>query len=96
MKIIKSDRRYKYHSYGFEYILQFSTTTEDRKKYQSILQALESVHGPYLSWEMRSGLSYQAHNTNFKVDFSRKLKRRRIYLKTEKELTFFLLKGNVS
>ncbi len=97
MKIIESDRRYKHHHSGFKYILHFKTTLEDRQKYQKVLTAVESVYGPYISydWHESNSFTYQRFNDNFKTDYSRKQKYRRIYFKNQKDLTFFLLKGNV-
>ena len=96
MKIIRSDRRHKYYNYGFHFIAEFRMSIVDREKYSSMLKAVEDVHGPYLIWHQHDSWGHQATNDKYKVDHNRKLKRRRIYFKTEQELTFFILKGNVS
>lgn len=95
MKIIKSDRRYKFYRSGFEHILEFRTTRADVANYQSVLLGIEQTYGPYLSynWEVSTQPKI---NEKFKVDYSMKLKRRRIYLKTEQEVSLFLLKSQIN
>ena len=93
MKLIKSDKRYKYFHSGFIHILEFRTTLSDRAEFQKMLKAIEDVHGPAVKWNQQGSWGYSETNNNYKVDYSRKMKRRRIYLKSERDLTFFLLKG---
>lgn len=93
MKIIKSDNRYKYYSSGFTRIVEFKTTPTERVKYSNLLDALEKTHGPHQTWQQQGSWGFNALNDKYRVDFSRKLKRRRIYLKSDEDLTFFILKG---
>ncbi len=93
MKVIKTDARYKYHTSGFVHIIEFKTTLSDRQKFQSVLKAAEDMYGPSENWTQQNSWGYRDLNPNYRVDYSRKQKRRRIYLKTERDLTFLLLKG---
>lgn len=95
MKVITSDARYKYHRSGFVHIIEFRITLEDRARFQSVLKAAEDMYGPSEDWKQQNSWGYRDLNPNYRVDYSRKQKRRRIYLKTERDLTFLLLKGQV-
>lgn len=92
MKVIKSDRRYKYFHSGYQHILEFRTTIGDGKQYRAVLEGLEDLYGPVENISWTNGWMNKTLNNNYRVDYSRKLKRRRIYLKNEKDITFFVLK----
>lgn len=92
MKVIKSDRRYKYFHSGYQHIIEFRTTIGDRQQFSKVLESLESMYGPAEQTSWDSGWMNKTLNHHYRVDYSRKLKRRRIYLKKEQDVTFIVLK----
>lgn len=95
MKLIKSDKRYKFFHSGFIHIIEYRTTLSDRAEFQKMLKVIEDRYGPSEKWHQQGSWGYNEANPNYRVDYSRKLKRRRIYLKSEQDLTFFILKGQL-
>ena len=96
MKIIKSDYRYKFHREGYHHILEFRIhNSEDTKKYYAIADGLKSSYGDHEVSDWSTGYVARSFNHNYRLEYNRKTKRRRIYLRDEQDLTFFILKGQV-
>ena len=90
----KSDGRYKFHSQGFQHIVEFRWTGfDDRQLFAKLLKVFEEMYGPvkekvlnensYPVWRM---------NPDWRFEQNRGAKRRRIYLKEESALTLALLR----
>lgn len=94
MRIIKSDRRYKFFNKGFTHILEFRAFSE-QVQFNTVVAGLEKSYGPADTTDYRASWINKTFNHNYRVEFNRKTKRRRIYLRDEKDLTFFLLKGQL-
>lgn len=94
MRIIKSDRRHKLFNQGFTHILEFRAFME-QSQFNTIVSGLEQSYGPADTTDYRVNWVNKTFNYNYRIEFNRKTKRRRIYLRNEKDLTFFLLKGQL-
>jgi len=96
MKIIKSDYRYKFHREGYHHILEFRMhNSEDIRKYYAIADGLKSSYGDHDGSDWSTGRLHKTYNHNYRLEYNRKMKRRRIYLRNEQDLTFLILKGQV-
>lgn len=101
MKQYKSDGRYKYHSLGFHYIVQFQWAgLEDRQLFAKLIKVFEELYGPYkekvLHHKTANGEDYYfpqwKYNDNWRCEQTRSARRRRIYLKEESALSLALLR----
>lgn len=93
MKLIASDRRYKWFDYGLEHIIEFRSKVREHKlKYIAMCRELEEMYGPakiygddkrYYAWK---------YNTNYRVEQNNKKKICRIYLRNGGDATMLALK----
>ena len=96
MRVIKTDYRYKYHKQGYHHILEFRIhNSEDTRKYYAIADGLKSSYGDHEVNDWSTGYVARSFNHNYRLEYNRKTKRRRIYLRNEQDLTFFILKGQI-
>ena len=94
MRIIKSDRRHKLFNQGFTHILEFRAFME-QSQFNSIASGLEKTYGPAETTDYRNAWIHRTLNHNYRLELNRKTKRRRIYLRNEKDVTMFILKGQL-
>lgn len=91
MRVFKSDGRFKLHSRGFHYIVEFRWHARDDKKlYNDLFNEFTDMYGPtrYVDKEKGSWI----WNDNWRFEANAKAKRRRIYLKEETSLSMAFLK----
>lgn len=96
MKVFKSDGRYKLHNRGYTYIADFRwKNRDDEESYRKIMKGLESMHGS--QWLEMPGDSIfgkrRMRNEHYVLEVNASAKRRRIYVKSEADITMALLKG---
>lgn len=92
MKVIeKTDARYRWYHQGFQTIVQFKTTPTDGRQFHAMLLYLENTYGTAMTYEP-NGWSRRV-NEHFRVEYNRKEKRRRIYLRDPKIVSILLMKA---
>ena len=96
MHAFKSDRRYKYFNQGLHYIAEFRWhNREDKLLFTSLVKELTAMYG--LSHEKvttKNGvwMPHWQFNENWRYEQNVSAKRRRLYFKTEADLSMILLK----
>lgn len=94
MRTIKSDGRYKLHSSGFLYIVEFRWHgIQERKVFSNIVDGLTETYGPAKYYD--TDKDAYVLNADWRYEVKAKAKRRRIYLKDDATLSFILLKAGV-
>ena len=94
MNLFKSDGRYKWHSLGFHYIVEFRwADRSDREQYSRLIKYFKEIYGPDREkvYDINPGLGRWVRNTNWLCEQNIQAKRRRIYLREESALTLALL-----
>jgi hypothetical protein len=94
MRQFKSDGRYKYHSLGFHYIVEFGwVNREDRVLFVDLMHQFEDMYGKHIHQEINAdGWPVKTFNEHYRLEQSNKARRRRIYLREESALTLALLR----
>ena len=91
MKVIKSDGRYNYHREGFTTILQFNMRIRpQRDKFFELQSAVRQMYGEPRFVD--AGTGRWKTNENYRTQLMSDRKHRRIYLRSESEVTMLLLK----
>lgn len=96
MKIIKSNRNYKLYNSGFHWIIECDDNVNSPVKFYEIVKACEQMYGPEREWKRQrddKAWTIMVYNHNWRYDINKKLKRRRIYLKNETDITLLMLKA---
>jgi len=94
MRQFKSDGRYKYHSLGFHYIVEFGwVNREDRVLFVDLMHQFEDMYGKHIHQKINAdGWPVKTFNEHYRLEQSIKARRRRIYLREESALTMALLR----
>lgn len=91
MKVIKSDGRYNYHKEGFTTILQFNMRIRpQRDQFFQLQTAVKELYGEARFIDTATGR--WKTNENYRTQLMSDRKNRRIYLRSESEVTILLLK----
>lgn len=93
MEVIKSNGNYKLYYSGFHWIIECHENDKDAKEFYKLVRACEEMYGEESSWVNKDRLGYYTYNNNWRYDINKKLKRRRIYLKNESDVTLLMLKA---
>lgn len=92
MKIVKSTHRHKLHN-SYSIIIDYNSSQRDVTAFNAARRALVRTLGPkveYVDYIDASGNDYQ-RNPRWYWEENTRYNRRRIYLKTQKELTWLEL-----
>ena len=95
MKIIKSNRTFKLYNSGFHWIIQCDDDEDSPAEFYKLVRACEANYGKETEWVTGEELTWGNYvwNTNWRFDVNKRLKRRRIYLKNETDVTLLMLKA---
>lgn len=91
MKVIKSDGRYNFHREGFTTIIQFNMRIRpQRDQFFQLQSAVRELYGEPRFIDSDTGR--WKTNENYRTQMMSDRKHRRIYLRSESEVTILLLK----
>ena len=95
MRVIKSNGNYKLYYSGFHYIVECYDDTNDAREFYKLVNACKEMYGEETTWACPEGSKYGQYiwNSNWRYDINKKLKRRRLYLKNETDITLLMLKA---
>lgn len=94
MKVIKSNGNYKLFYRGFHWIIQCHDSDKDAGNFYKLVNACKEMYGPESEWLPKpEPFGMYKHNDDWRYDINKKLKRRRLYLKNETDVTLLMLKA---
>ena len=94
MKVIKSDGRYNYHKDGFTTILQFNMKVRpQRDEFFRLQTAVKELYGDPRFIVGEGTTTRWKSNENYRIQMMSDRKNRRIYLRSEQEVTLLMLRA---